>query len=114
MDELSTELTQESGDTWRLKIIGSVGPKTYQLMWSVDSSASLLRKLIDENAKKLLIDLTQAERFDSHGLRLLLGAQKEFTKENVLIVLRNPNPHLNRLFQIMRFDQAFTIEFVDG
>ena len=113
MDELSTELTQESDDSWRLKIIGSVGPKTYQLMWFVDSSASLLEKLLASNAKKLLIDLTLAERFDSHGLRLLLGAQKEFTKGKVQIVLRNPNPHLNRLFQIMRFEQAFEIEFID-
>lgn len=113
MDELSTELTQNSDDTWRLKIIGSVGPRTNHLMWSVDSSASLLKKLVASNAKKLLIDLTLAERFDSHGLRLLLGAQKEFTKENVQIVLRNPNPHLNRLFQIMRFDRAFVIEFSD-
>lgn len=114
MDDVSTELTQNSDASWTLKIIGSVGPRTNHLIWSVDSSATLLKKLVDAKATKLLIDLTLAERFDSHGLRLLLGARKEFAKENIPIVLRNPNPHLNRLFQIMRFDQAFEIEFSDG
>ena len=111
MEPLSTELTQNNEDTWTLKLIGTVGPRTHQLMWSAESSASLLKELVAAKAKKLSIDLTRAERFDSHGLRLLLNAQKEFAKENIQIILRNPNSHLNRLFQIMQFDRAFEIEF---
>jgi anti-anti-sigma factor len=113
MEQLATELTGNIDNVWTLKIIGSVVPPAHQSMWSVDSSAALLEKLRQVRAKKLLIDLEQAERFDSHGLRLLLNAQKEFSKVGIPIVLRNPNSHLNRLFQIMQFDRAFEIEFTD-
>ena len=113
MTHLKTELIQNSADTWTLKLIGSIDSDTRRLMWSVENSAALLETLIAANAKKLVIDLAQAERFDSHGLRLLLNAQKEFSKKNMQIVLKNPNSHLNRLFQIMQFDTVFVIEFDD-
>ena len=112
MLQLKTELIQ-NGDTWTLRLMGSIDTDTRQLMWSVGSSAALLQKLMAANAKKLFIDLKLAERFDSHGLRLLLNAQKEFSRENIQIVLKNPNSHLKRLFQIMRFDQVFVIEYND-
>ena len=113
MEQLTTMLTRKEDDRWTLSLIGSVGPRTHHLMWSVDSSALLLAQLREAQAKKLLIDLRQTERLDSHGLRLLLNAQKEFAQEGIPIVLQNPNSHLNRLFQIMRFDRAFVIEFTE-
>ena len=113
MAHLKTELVQNDADTWTLKLIGSIDSETRHLMWSVDSSAVLLEKLVAANAKKLIIDLTRAERFDSHGLRLLLNAQKEFSKEDVQIILRSPNSHLKRLFQIMQFDRVFVVEYDD-
>jgi anti-anti-sigma factor len=113
MTHLKTELTQSDAKTWTLKLIGSIDSETRHLMWSVDSSAALLEKLVAAKAKKLVIDLTLAERFDSHGLRLLLNAQKEFSRESVQIVLKSPNSHLKRLFQIMQFDRVFVVEFDD-
>lgn len=113
MAHLKTELIQNDTGTWTLKLIGSIDSETRHLMWSVDSSAALLEKLVAAKAKKLIIDLTLAERFDSHGLRLLLNAQKEFSKENVQIVLKRPNSHLKRLFQIMQFDRVFVVEYDD-
>ena len=112
MEQLKSVLSQ-SGDTWILGLIGSVGPRTHDLIWPSENSTALLQNMIEAGAKKLIIDLTEAERFDSHGLRMLLNAQKEFLAENISIVLRNPNSHLNRLFQIMQFDSVFEIEFVD-
>ena len=112
MEQLRSELSQ-SDDRWTLRLIGSVGPRTHNLIWPSENSTAFLQNMIKAGAKKLIIDLTETERFDSHGLRLLLNAQKEFLAKNTAIVLRNPNSHLNRLFQIMQFDSVFEIEFVD-
>jgi anti-sigma B factor antagonist len=65
------------------------------------------------HVKKLLIDLTGVEFIDSHGLRVLLNAHKDFSNEDVQIVLQNPNPHLKRLLRIMQFDRVFEIESND-
>lgn len=110
MTQLTAELNQDNNNIWVLKLIGGIDTETHHLIWTTYSSADLLKKLIAAKAKKLVIDLTAAERFDSQGLRLLLTAHKEFSKEKVEIVLKNPNPHLKRLFQIMQFDRVFTIE----
>jgi len=111
MAHLTTTLTHNSDRTWTLSLHGIIDASTHDMMWSLESSALLLQQLIETQAKMLFVDLTHAERIDSHGLRLLLNAQKEFTNENVQIILKNPNSHLNRLFQIMQFDRVFTIEF---
>jgi anti-anti-sigma factor len=113
MIQLTTELVDNGDYTWTLKLVGSVDSDTRHLMWSVESSQVLLEKLLEAKATELSIDLALADQFDSHGLRLLLNAQKEFSKENVQIILKNPNSHLKRLFQIMLFDRVFTIDFDD-
>jgi len=110
MTDLVSELTQQSSDIWTLKLTGGVDSETHHLMWTTYSSADLLQQLVAAKAKKLVIDLTAVDRLDSQGLRLLLNAHKEFSREKIEIVLKNPNPHLRRLFQIMQFDRVFTVE----
>lgn len=109
MNDLKTELTQ-NGNTWTLKLIGHVNASTSHSMWSTDSSFSLLKKLLETNARTLVIDLSDAKTLDSHGLRLLIDAQKEFSTNDIKIVLKNPNSHLSRLLRIMQFDRIFTVE----
>ncbi len=109
MSQLNTELIQNDDNTWTLILNGSIDSDTRHKMWSVENSTVLLDRLIETKSEKLLVDLTEAERFDSHGLRLLLNAQKEFSKEDVEIILKSPNSHLKRLFQIMQFDRVFTV-----
>ena len=109
MAKLKTELIRNS-NAWTLKLIGNLDSDTSHLMWSVESSASLLKELLQAGADKLFIDLFATESVDSHGLRHLLNAHKEFSKEDVEIVLQNPNSHLRRLFRIMQFDRIFVIE----
>jgi anti-anti-sigma factor len=113
MTQLTTELVQGTDNTWTLKLIGSIDSDTHHLMWAANSSKDLLKRLVEAKTQKLWIDLAAVEWFDSHGLRLLLNAQKEFSKEKIEIVLKNPNPHLKRLFQIMQFGRVFTIESND-
>lgn len=112
MDKLSTELTRQS-DVWILKLNGNVDSNTTHLMWFTDSSTSLLNELTQARIKKLLIDLTNLEFIDSHGLRVLLNAHQEFSNANIEIILHNPNSHLKRLLRIMQFDRVFVIDSPD-
>jgi anti-sigma B factor antagonist len=109
MNTLSTELMRRP-DAWILKLSGSVNLNTAHLMWSADSSTSLLKEMMQARVKKLLFDLTNVEFIDSHGLRVLLNAHKDFSAENIQITLQNPNPHLKRLLRIMQFDRVFVVE----
>lgn len=111
MSDLKTVLTQDD-DTWTLKLIGHVNASTSHMMWSTDSSASLLKKMLEAKAQTLVIDLSATKTLDSHGLRLLIDAQKEFSIEHIKIILRKPNSHLSRLLRIMQFDRIFTVESV--
>ena len=110
LTSLKTELSQ-TGDIWILKIIGFVNANTASLMWSTDSSSTLLKKLQETQTKSLVIDLSETNGIDSHGLRLLIDAHKEFSAQNRQITLRHPNAHLSRLFRIMQFDRLFKIEW---
>ncbi len=110
MEQLTTELTPENDDTWRLKLIGSVA-SNYHLMHSTDDCEFLLNRLKETSARKLVIDLTATERLDSQGLHLLFNIYKEVSKNDIQIVLKNPNTHLHRLLRIMNFDRLFYIEF---
>jgi anti-anti-sigma factor len=107
---LNTEFTCQGDGVCVLKLIGNVESRNHHLMWFFDSSEALLENVIAAGAQKLVIDLTATDRIDSEGLRRLLYAQQDFAKQNVLMVLRNPNPHLRRLLRIMQFDLVFTIE----
>jgi anti-anti-sigma factor len=107
---LKAELSQDV-DVWTLKLSGFVNANTASLMWSTDSSSTLLKKLRQSQARSLVIDLTETNGIDSHGLRLLIDAHKEFSAQNIQIRLRQPNPHLSRLFRIMQFDRLFKIEW---
>jgi len=112
MNKLSTELTRHP-DAWILKLNGHVNSSTAHLMWSTDSSASLLKEMMQVQVKKLVLNLTNVEFIDSHGLRVLLNTHKEFSAENIQIALQNPNPHLKRLLRIMQYDRVFVIESSD-
>jgi len=109
---LSTKLTRQN-DVWLLKLKGNVDVVTAHLMWSTDNSTSLVKEMVQAKVKKLTIDLTHVDFIDSHGLRVLLNAHKEFSNENIQIILQNPNPHLKRLLRIMQFDRVFVIEAND-
>ena len=109
---LTTQLIRDDS-IWIIKLTGSINANTAHLMWSFDSSAILLEELVKVGVQKLQIDLTGVDFIDSQGLRLLLNAQKEFSKENVEISLYNPNLHLKRLFRIMQFDRVLVINSDD-
>ncbi len=109
---LSTKLIRRS-DIWTLKLTGNIDSSTANTMWAVDNSPSLLKEMAQTQVKKLALDLTDVDFIDSHGLRVLLNAHKDFSNENIQIILQNPNAHLKRLLRIMQFDRVFVIEAND-
>ena len=111
MTQLNVTLTAFDEQIWILHLTGTVDSSTHRLMWSADSSTLLAQQLVEAKAKTLIVELTDVERIDSQGLGIILNAYKEFSSHNIDIILRNPNPHLFRLFRLMQFDQVFTIEF---
>ena len=111
--QLTSQLIQTGATEWTLKLAGTVDISTQHLIWNSETNTNLLEKLEDTNVETLIIDLSQAERFDSLGLRMLLNVQKDATEKDMSVVLKNPNAHLHRLFKIMQFDKFFFIEFDD-
>lgn len=109
---LSTKLTHQN-DVWTLKLSGNIDSATANQMWSTDNSASLLKEMVQAQVKKLALDLSEVDFIDSHGLRVLLNAHRDFSNENIQIILQYPNPHLKRLLRIMQFDRVFVIESND-
>ena len=79
VEQLVIEVAPENSDTWRLKLIGSV-ESSYHLMQLIDDCDSLLNKLVETNAQKLVIDLTATEYLGSQGLQFLLNIYRELSK----------------------------------
>lgn len=109
MDKLPTKLIRHSDD-WTLELSGNVDANTAHLMWIAESGEPLLKEMTQAQVKRLIVDLTEVEFIDSHGLRNLLNAHRDFSGQNIQIVLQNPNSHLKRLLRIMQFDRVFIIE----
>lgn len=94
------------GDTWILKLIGSIDVRVPRVLQFSDLSD----KLEQAQARSLTIDLSEAVIIDSSGLRLLLEAKKELVRKDIEVILYNPSAHMRRLFRIMQFDQLFIIK----
>ena len=107
--ELTTELIQED-KTWILKPTGDINARTAHLLWHFDNLETLSEEFVKAGAESLVFDLSKTQSMDSYALRQLLNAQKEFGKNDIRIVLRHPNLHINRLFKIMQFESIYTIE----
>ncbi len=110
---LNTELIYDNKDIWLLKLIGTINPTNHHLLWHVDSYAVLAKKVLETEAKTLIIDLTEVKRMDSQGLRHFYDLYRAFVSTDVQIILKNPSKHLKRIFHIVQFDKIFTIEFDD-
>lgn len=106
---LQAKFVQNSYGFWSLEFMDAIDQRTFQLA-SVKDLKPVLEYLLQLQARKLTIDLTATERLDSQGLRLLLVMQRQFSKEKIQIVLRNPNVRLGRLLRVMQFDRVFEIE----
>lgn len=105
MTQSKIELKKKN-DSWWLTLDGDTKSTLSQAIW-VEKVVSRLK---DEAFQRLIIDLTQADLIDSWGLRHLLTIRDLLREKQVEIVLKNPQPQLCRLLEIMQFHDLFTIE----
>jgi len=108
---LEIDLSHDNPDVWTLKLSGSVDITNHHLLWSIYGEQALLEKILETEAKKLVIDLSEVDRMDSQGLRHLHDIYRLFESTDIQLTLKNPNSHLYRLLQIMQFDTIYNVEF---
>jgi anti-anti-sigma factor len=110
MTTLQAKLIRNEGHgIWVLEFAATPDQRNFQLA-SVKDLTPVLEYLLQLQAHKLTIDLAATERLDSQALQLLLVMQRQFSKEKIQVVLRNPSVHLRRLLRVMQFDRVFEIE----
>ena len=109
MTTLQANLIQNGNTSWVLEFTGETGEKDFQLA-SIKDISPILEYSLQLQAHSLKINLNATERIDSQRLQLLLMIQQQFAKENVSVILGNPNIHLRRLLRVMQFDRVFEIE----
>ena len=68
-----------------------------------------LKDYLDDNTKKLVIDLEKLEYMSSAGLRVLLQAQKRMNKQGEMVV-RNVNDTIKDIFEVTGFSDILTVE----
>jgi len=68
-----------------------------------------LKRLIDEGAGELTIDLTGVDIIDSTGLGLLIATHNSLKKKGYNLVVTNANADIRELFKSMRLDQHFAV-----
>ena len=69
-----------------------------------------LKATLNEQVKKLEIDMAELEYISSAGLRVLLFAQKTVNGFEGEMVIRNVKPEIMEVFEITGFSDILTIE----
>lgn len=103
------QLTHQGNQIWVLKLIQDVDSRDLQFTWDTEA-IPLLQDLIQNKAKKLIVDLTETQQLGSPGLQLLVNIYRKLSQQDIPIILKNPNPHLQRLLRIMQLDRIFVIK----
>ena len=61
-------------------------------------------------ARKHIVDLEKTDTIDSSALGMLLNMQRHLEKDDCEITLINPNPVVQKIFNITHFGKKFSIE----
>lgn len=104
------QLVNQGNHVWVLRLLKDVDSRDFQFTWDTEA-IPMLQKLIQDHATRLVVDLTDTQQLGSPGLQLLVSIYRKLSKQNVSIILKNPNPHLQRLLRIMQFDRIFVIQY---
>jgi len=68
-----------------------------------------LKKVLDEGAAGIVIDLADVDMIDSSGLGVLVATHNSLKKIDRDLELNNCNDDIRKLFNNMRLDQHFKI-----
>lgn len=69
-----------------------------------------LLPLVTENNQEVVVNLEQVEYMDSTGLGVFIGALKASKQSDAQLKLRNPQPRIERLFQITGLQDVMDIK----
>lgn len=64
---------------------------------------------MDENVKKIILDLECVEECDSYGLKLFIDFQRRADSAEKELIFYRPNTSLKELFNITKLDEVFII-----
>jgi anti-anti-sigma factor len=103
------QLTDQGNQIWVLRLIQDVDSRDLQFTWDTEA-IPMLQDLIQNKAKKLIVDLTETQQLGSPGIQLLVNMYRKLSQQDIPIILKNPNPHLQRLLRIMQLDRIFVIK----
>jgi len=102
--DVSTTPGQSEGQ-WVVQLRGEVDVATSPLL------RSELNKLVDSDARSLVLDLGALKFIDSSGLGVLVEAQDRLRDhDGEAIVLRDLQEPVRRVFEITGLTELFTIE----
>ena len=100
MTRLVAELIYQD-NSWALRL-----PGEYAQPLIFDPTA-LQPQLAEAGIQHLVIELSRAPRVDSTGLKFLLSLYQACSSQDICLILRNPNHHLERILQIMQLNRLF-------
>jgi anti-anti-sigma factor len=105
---LEKRLSNDPRSAYWLKLNGIVDREIFQLPAAIESN-TILNKMVEAHAQKLVIDLSAVKDFDSRGVQMLVMLYRQFSEQNMPIVLQNPGPYLSRVLRIMQLDRLFEV-----
>jgi anti-sigma B factor antagonist len=70
---------------------------------------SVLIKLVDEGARKIICDMSKTEYISSAGLSVFLAIAKRLQKLNGKIIICSLNPRVQEVFKMTGFIKIFQI-----
>jgi stage II sporulation protein AA (anti-sigma F factor antagonist) len=74
-----------------------------------DNIGGTISDLIDEGAKKIIVDLKHLKLLDSSGLRVFVGAKRMLDANNGDVKIVNMNKSIKKVFNVTGMDDMFEI-----
>lgn len=98
------DVHSEDGGPGRLvfRVRGAVDMATH-----TELGAALVAALADEALREIVVDLEQVTFLDSSGVRALLEARMAAASHDARLVVRNPQPIVDRVLQITSVAELF-------
>ncbi len=78
------------------------------LLWP-EGQIDFIRDLLDQNEKKVILDLGGLEHMDSSGIELMVECHKAVAEAGGKLCFANSKPRVSRLFQVTRLDTILPV-----
>lgn len=88
-----------------LALVGELDPGTAPLL-----QAQLLELAADAAVASVTIDLAGISFLDSSGVRAIVAGSEALRARTGRLVLRSPNPNVQRVLEVTGLDQLVTVE----